>query len=60
MQKKTNELDIKEVELFIAFNIKMLLDFKFILMGTLKSIKYFVKLRCLIKVVGLWKISIFR
>lgn len=40
---KTNELDMKEEELFIAFNIKkMLLDFKFILMGTLKSIKYSV------------------
>ena len=39
---KTNELDMKEEELFIAFNMKKLLDFKFILMGTLKSIKYLV------------------
>lgn len=31
---KTNELDMKEEELFITFNIKNMVDFKFILMGT--------------------------
>lgn len=36
---KTNELDMKEEELFIAFNLK---NVEFILMGTLKSIKYSV------------------